>query len=205
MKRKSATINRVAAHRVEPFCRPELMAPRIAAVLMPPSPDMNSSFGSEPCISRRTSWRKDITSSVYTFTMCRRRPSKIRPPPKEKSLLLIPARPFGTTGLAGQKQDRQHYKRSGDEGQNKSAEKAHSAVNTAYSREGAEHYVDEGFEHGARSRRSTALRLRWMHLLQSPNPRGRGYGPVAAPASGDLEARFFRESHMSRWALMNCR
>src|SRR4029078_8953449 len=75
-----------------------------------------------------------------------------------------------------------------------------SAVNAAYSREGAEHYIDDGFEHGARSRRSTALRLLWMHLLQSP-----GYGPVAAPASGDLAARFFRESHMSLWALMNCR
>ena len=69
---------------LEPFCRPELIAPRIAAVLMPPSADMSSSFGSEPCISRRTSWRKDITSSVYTFTKCRRRPSKIRPPPKQK-------------------------------------------------------------------------------------------------------------------------
>jgi hypothetical protein len=147
-------------------------------VLMPPSPDMNSSFGSEPCISRRTSWRKDITSSVYTFTMCRRRPSKIRPPPKQKSLLLIPARPFGTTGLAGKKQDRQHYKRSGDEGQNKSAEKAHSAVNTAYSREGAEHYVDEGFEHGARSRRSTALRLRWMHLSSRPTRAGAAMDPL---------------------------
>ena len=37
MNRKSATINSVAAHKVEPFCRPELIAPRIAAVLMPPS------------------------------------------------------------------------------------------------------------------------------------------------------------------------
>ena len=77
MNRKSATIKSVGAHKPELPCRPALMAARIAAVLMPPSPDMDSSFGSEPCISRRTSWRKDISvmSSVYTSTKRRRRPS----------------------------------------------------------------------------------------------------------------------------------
>jgi hypothetical protein len=36
------------------------MAARMQALLMPPTPDMKTSFGSEPCISRRTSWKKDI-------------------------------------------------------------------------------------------------------------------------------------------------
>src|SRR5215813_3290718 len=65
MKRKSAIRKSVAAHKLEPTCRPVLMAARIAAVLMPPSPDMSSSFGSEPCISRRTSWRKDICLPLH--------------------------------------------------------------------------------------------------------------------------------------------
>ena len=48
-------------------CTPELMAARIDALLTPPTPDMKTSFGIEPCISRRTSWIKDISaqSSVY--------------------------------------------------------------------------------------------------------------------------------------------
>jgi len=36
------------------------MAARIDALLTPPRPDMNSSFGIEPCISRRMSWIKDM-------------------------------------------------------------------------------------------------------------------------------------------------
>src|SRR5215831_13407867 len=69
MKRKSAMTNNVAAHTLEPLCKPELMAARIAAVLMPPSPDINTSFGSEPCISRRTSWRKDICLPLHVYKM----------------------------------------------------------------------------------------------------------------------------------------
>jgi hypothetical protein len=41
-------------------CAPALMAARIAALLMPPMPDMNTSFRSEPRIPRRTSCKKDI-------------------------------------------------------------------------------------------------------------------------------------------------
>jgi hypothetical protein len=68
--------------------------------------------------------------------------------------------PFGAARGAGQKQDRQDYKWSGDKCQKKSAEKAHSAVDAAKSCENTEYYVDDGFEHGARSRRSKALSLR---------------------------------------------
>src|SRR5689334_8018763 len=67
MNRKSAMTNNEAAHKLEPLCKPELMAARIAAVLMPPSPDMNSSFGSEPCISRRTRSRKDICLPLHVY------------------------------------------------------------------------------------------------------------------------------------------
>jgi hypothetical protein len=42
------------------------MAARIEALLTPPTLDMNKSFGIEPCISRRTSCKKDmiVRSSV---------------------------------------------------------------------------------------------------------------------------------------------
>ncbi len=65
MNRKSATRNSAAAHSpgfcpLPASCTPELMAARIEALLTPPSPDMKSSFGNEPCISRRISWMKDM-------------------------------------------------------------------------------------------------------------------------------------------------
>src|SRR5215467_2807617 len=67
MNRKSAITKSEAAHKLEPLCKPELIAARIAAVLMPPSPDINSSFGSEPCISRRTRSRKDICLPLHVY------------------------------------------------------------------------------------------------------------------------------------------
>src|SRR5262245_58430358 len=156
MNRKSATVKSVAAHKLEPLCRPEFMAARIAAVLMPPSADMSSSFGSEPCISRRTSWRNiSAISSVYTSTKCRRRPSIVCAE-FDKSPLSIPAMPFGTARRAGQKQDRQHYKWSGDKCQKKSAKKTDPAINAAQSCKHTECDIDDSFEHGARSRRSKA-------------------------------------------------
>jgi hypothetical protein len=39
---------------------PALIAPMMAVVLRPPMADTNTSRPSEPSISRRTSWRKDI-------------------------------------------------------------------------------------------------------------------------------------------------
>src|SRR5678815_125280 len=65
MNRNSATRNKVAAHRLPLPCNPALMAARIAAVLRPPSADMTSSRGREPCISRRTSSRKDMTAMSF--------------------------------------------------------------------------------------------------------------------------------------------
>src|SRR5450631_2209063 len=78
MNKKIDTRKSVADHKLDlPPCMPALMAVRMAAVLMPPRPDMNTSRGIEPCISRRTRLRKDIgaMSSVYTFTTSGRRPS----------------------------------------------------------------------------------------------------------------------------------
>jgi len=71
MNKNSATRNSAAAHSpgfwpLLVSWTPELIAARIEALLTPPMLDMNKSFGIEPCISRRTSCRKDmiVRSSV---------------------------------------------------------------------------------------------------------------------------------------------
>ncbi len=75
MNRNSAIRNSEAAHRpgfwpLPESCTPALMAARIEALLTPPMPDMKTSFGIEPCISRRTSWMNDMSAlpSVYIST-----------------------------------------------------------------------------------------------------------------------------------------
>src|SRR5215469_18980996 len=64
MKRKSAMMKSAADQRLtlplSAACAPELIAVRIAAVLMPPRADMTISRFREPYISRRTSVKKDI-------------------------------------------------------------------------------------------------------------------------------------------------
>ena len=167
MNRNSAMIKAWPPTNSAP-CRPALMAPRIAAVLMPPSPDMNSSFGSEPCISRRTSSRKDISVmssglhcykmpsparrrarlSTWTIHFCqfRRRHSARRDGP-------VRSRTGNTTNgvviSARKKVPKKPMRRS----------MPHRPVRTQNTR------IDDNFEHGARSRQSTALSLRWMDQL----------------------------------------
>jgi hypothetical protein len=75
--------------------------------------------------------------------------------------------PFETTRWAGEQQHRQDHQRSGDERQQKCPEKTHSALDAAKSGEKAEYYVDDGFEHGAHSRRSSAAALRQARPLRS--------------------------------------
>src|SRR6185312_2537381 len=59
MNRNRATTNRPAAQRLGlslsslAFWAALLIAAKSAALLIPPRPDMNTSRGSEPCISRR--------------------------------------------------------------------------------------------------------------------------------------------------------
>jgi hypothetical protein len=64
MKRNNAITKSAADQRLalplSAACAPELIAVRIAAVLIPPSADMTISRFSEPYISRRTSLKKDI-------------------------------------------------------------------------------------------------------------------------------------------------
>src|SRR6267142_6355473 len=64
MKRNSATMKSAVAQRLtlpaSADCAPELIAAKIEAVLTPPRPDTMASRFREPCISRRTSERKDI-------------------------------------------------------------------------------------------------------------------------------------------------
>src|SRR5215813_11051761 len=66
MNSRSATTNRAADQRLtrplSAACAPELIAARIEVVLMPPRLDTKASRLSEPCISRRTSWRNDMNA-----------------------------------------------------------------------------------------------------------------------------------------------
>src|SRR5689334_21002522 len=105
MNRNSAITNSAIAHRLGLWlesaeCAPALMAARIAALLMPPMPDMNTSFRSEPRIPRRTSCKKDIgvTSSVYGSTRRRRRLSAATYAEAEARTDPAPRRPFDAAG-----------------------------------------------------------------------------------------------------------
>ena len=64
MNSSRATMKKLAAQRlISPLSAapaPALIAPMMAVVLRPPMADTNTSRPSEPSISRRTSWRKDI-------------------------------------------------------------------------------------------------------------------------------------------------
>src|SRR6266481_42521 len=77
MKRKSATMKSAADQRLtlplSAACAPELIAVRIAAVLMPPRADMTISRSREPYISRRTSVKKDI-AGCGPFALVARQP-----------------------------------------------------------------------------------------------------------------------------------
>jgi hypothetical protein len=67
MKRNSAIVKSAADQRLtlplSAAWAPELIAVRIAAVLMPPRADITISRFKEPYISRRTSLKKDIFTS----------------------------------------------------------------------------------------------------------------------------------------------
>src|SRR4029079_310021 len=65
MNSSSAMTKSPPAHRlISPLSAawaPPLIAPMIEVVLSPPLAETKVSRPSEPCISRRTSWKKDIT------------------------------------------------------------------------------------------------------------------------------------------------
>src|SRR6516225_576398 len=77
MKRKSAMMKSAAGQRLtlplSAAWAPELIAVRIAAVLMPPRADMTISRFNEPYISRRTSVKKDI-AGCGPFALVAREP-----------------------------------------------------------------------------------------------------------------------------------
>src|SRR5215471_11177781 len=87
MKRKSATMKSAADQRLtlplSAACAPELIAVRIAAVLMPPRADMTISRSREPYISRRTSVKKDIAGCARLHA------SRVNPTSAEKLPLLV--------------------------------------------------------------------------------------------------------------------
>src|SRR5271170_4242197 len=107
MNKNSATRNSDAAHSpgfcpLLASCTPVLMAARIDALLMPPRPDMTKSFGIEPCISRRTSCKKDITAlASATFNTRRRR---LGDGCACRQLLYVAASPFDVPRWAGDEQ-----------------------------------------------------------------------------------------------------
>src|SRR4051795_11345475 len=57
---KSVIAQRLAPLPSSAFAAPLLMAARIAALLTPPTADMNTTLRNEVCMSRVTSWMKDI-------------------------------------------------------------------------------------------------------------------------------------------------
>ncbi len=123
--------------------------------------------------------------------------------------------PFEATRWAGEQQHGQDHQRSGDEREKKCPEKTHSALDAAKSCENTENYVNGGFEHGPRSRRSSAVALRRAKPLpeQSACARTRHELVAVAPVVESvgleelgLDAELVaRESHISLWALTNSR
>src|SRR5580658_3217494 len=72
MNRNSEAIKSVTAHRLGVLLSaiapvPALMAARIAALLRPPTADTNTNFGSEPSISLRISWMKDMSAMLSGY------------------------------------------------------------------------------------------------------------------------------------------
>src|SRR5262245_2076559 len=79
----SSAVTNSAAERtlISPFpaaWAPALIAARIAALLMPPRADMTTIRSSDPCISRRTSWKNDILGCGPLASR------KGNPPPNER-------------------------------------------------------------------------------------------------------------------------
>src|SRR6516165_7343161 len=113
MKRNSATMNSAAAHKLgfplSAACAPALIAARIDALLIPPNAAMMASRFGEPCISRRTSWKKDISAMQpvkcprspggdnYDYRLLPRRPPKT-------SIAVRAAAPLAVAGRSGQQQ-----------------------------------------------------------------------------------------------------
>src|SRR3954471_7503472 len=148
--------NSVIAQRLAPlpssaFAAPLLMAARIAALLTPPTADMNTTLRSEVCISRVTSWMKDIevTPSLYKPSRRRRRLGEDTLAKPARTTALRSAMPFHAARGACEQQERQHDQRGGQDREQKRPEKTQSAFDPAQSRKDAENEIDDGFEHGS--------------------------------------------------------
>src|SRR5438309_9444730 len=95
MKRNNAITKSAADQRLalplSAACAPELIAVRIAAVLMPPSADMTISRLREPYISRRTSPKKDIGYGVVRLHPSCVNTSAEKPPSRQQMLVALRA------------------------------------------------------------------------------------------------------------------
>jgi hypothetical protein len=128
----------------------------------------------------------------------------------EAAVLRSPT-PFDSAARwAGEEQNWQYHQRRGGEREEKCPDEPHAAVDAAKSCENAESYIDDCFEHGARSRRSPAVALSWMEPLPDWLASAgacqelAAVAPVLALSELD-EERFERESHNSFWDFTNSR
>jgi hypothetical protein len=102
---------------------------------MPPMLDMNSSFGIEPCISRRTSWRKDMVvarpATLFEEPSAYWEPAPDQPQGAGDQADLFARAPFKTTGWASYEKHRQHQQRSCEKREKKRSPKTHPAMGAA--------------------------------------------------------------------------
>src|SRR5258705_7933960 len=108
------------------------MAPIMAVVLTPPIADTKTSRPKEPCISLRTSWKKDIRlrgpfDSSRTSVAANDQTSHAR----QHSTTPWAAFQLYAARWSGDQQNQQRQNRSDDQGQQKCPRESHSALAAA--------------------------------------------------------------------------
>jgi hypothetical protein len=124
-----------------------LIAPMIAVVLTPPMADTNARRPSEPCISRRTSWKKDIRLRRPLYSS-RILDASGRPPAASGATdQIVLSRQFGAPGhfsatrWSGDEQQKQRQQRRDGQGQKERTGKSHPALAAAETNEETEDQV----------------------------------------------------------------
>jgi hypothetical protein len=119
--------------------------------------DMNNSFGIEPCISRRTSCKNDISvrSSVYAF----KETGDVGVAANQRAGAgngadLFARAPFKATGWAGYEKHRQHQQRSREKREKEGSPKTHPPM---------------GATKGGKQARDKVTENGWCHDLTATN------------------------------------
>ncbi len=105
----------------------------------------------------------------------------------------------------GEQQDRQNDKWRGYDRAKKRPEKSHSSIYPEKPCQDAEDDIDDRFDHQSMSRRCPGAGSSGMHSTLSPRQLFNQLPAVLAASEPDCDLPDRRESHMSRWALMNSR